>query len=292
MEDPKNILLVVNPVSGDTNKDDVIRQAQEYTAQRGMQLKLYKTTGQNDKTQITDILNSFNAHRVLIAGGDGSIKLLAEVLRDREIPMGILPTGSANGLARNLDLPTQIGEALDIALGNRLMDIDAICVDNHLCLHLSDLGLNAELIQHYERGSVRGKLGYALQSIPTLIESDMPFTFEVSTDEGTFQQQGVLLVLANARQYGTGAVINPWGKIDDGKFEVVIFKKFNIIDILKTLNENAEPSADFAESVSTAHAKIHCQQPVPFQIDGEYCDEVQDIEVSILHKHLKIAVGR
>ena len=292
MEDPKNILLVVNPVSGDTNKDDVIRQAQEYTAQRGMQLKLYKTTGQNDKTQITDILNSFNAHRVLIAGGDGSIKLLAEVLRDREIPMGILPTGSANGLARNLDLPTQIGEALDIALGNRLMDIDAICVDNHLCLHLSDLGLNAELIQHYERGSVRGKLGYALQSIPTLIESDMPFTFEVSTDEGTFQQQGVLLVLANARQYGTGAVINPRGKIDDGKFEVVIFKKFNIIDILKTLNENAEPSADFAESVSTTHAKIHCQQPVPFQIDGEYCDEVQDIEVSVLHKHLKIAVGR
>ena len=292
MEDPKNILLVVNPIAGDIDKGDLIRQVEEYTAQRSMQLELYKTTGHDDEAKIADILNTFTAHRVLIAGGDGSVKLLAEVMRNQATPMGILPTGSANGLARNLALPQDLGEALDVAMGNRLIDIDAICVNDYLCLHVSDLGLNAELIKHYESGSIRGKLGYMIQSIPTLIQSGMPFTFEVSVGGDTFRQEGILLAIANARQYGTGAIINPTGKMDDGKFEVLVFKKFDMIDILKTLSEDTEPDPDFVKSISTTQAKIHCQQPVPFQVDGEYYDEVQDLDVSILPKHLKIAVGR
>ena len=292
MENPKNILLVVNPIAGDIDKSDLIHQVKEYTAQRDMPLELYQTTGQDDQARIADFLNTFHPHRVLVAGGDGSIKLIAEAMQDHTLPIGVLPTGSANGLASSLALPQDIGEALDVALGSRLVDLDAICINDRLCLHVSDLGVNAELIKHYESGSIRGKLGYIIQSVPTLIQSGMPFTFEVSVGEDTFHREGILLAIANARQYGTGAIINPTGKIDDGKFEVLVFKKFNMIDILKTLNEDTEPDPDFVESVSTTHAKIHCRQPVPFQIDGEYYDEVQDIDASILPKHLKMAVGR
>ena len=292
MQDPHNVLLIVNPISGDIDKSELILQVEEFTSQRGMALEIYKTTGENDERHIAQLLNSFTPHRVLIAGGDGSIKLMAEVMRDKTIPVGILPTGSSNGLARNLELPTEIGPALDVAMGNRLIDIDAICVNNHLCLHMSDLGLNAELIQHYESGSIRGKLGYVLQSIPTLIESDMPFTFEVTIDGQTNNYEGVLLAIANARQYGTGAVINPNGQMDDGKFEVLIFKKFDLIKFLRTLREELELDPEFVESFSTTQAKIHCQRAVPFQIDGEYYNEVQDLDVSILQKHLKVAVGR
>ena len=292
MKDLANVLLVVNPIAGDTDKGDVIRQVESYTTQRDMHLEVYQTTGQDDKKRITEILNSFSAHRVLIAGGDGSIKLLAEAMGDRTIPVGILPTGSANGLARNLTLPQNVGQALDVAMGDRLADIDAICVNEYLCLHVSDLGLNAELIQHYEEGNIRGKWGYVIQSIPTLFQSDMPFAFEISIGGDTFHREGILLAIANARQYGTGAIINPNGKMDDGKFEVLVFKKFDMIEILKTLREDAEHDPDFMESHSATQAKIHCQQPVPFQIDGEYYDEVQDLDISILPKHLKIAVGR
>ena len=292
MEDLKNILLIVNPIAGDIDKGDLIRQVEEYTTQRSMQLKMYKTSGNDDEANIAEILNTFDAHRVLIAGGDGSIKLLAEVMRDRAIPVGILPTGSANGLARNLELPQGIGEALDVAMGHRLIDLDAICINNYLCLHMSDLGLNAELIQHYEQGNIRGKLGYIIQSIPTLIQSGMPFTFEVTIGDNTYYEEGILLAIANARKYGTGAIVNPEGQMDDGKFEVLVFKKFDMIEILKTLREDAEHDPDFMKSFSTTQATIHCRRPVPFQIDGEYYDEVQDLNVSILAKHLKVAVGR
>ena len=290
--DPSDpILLVVNPISGDLDKSDLIVQV-EQTVRPSHPFKKYFTTGADDQAQITELLNTFPARRVLVAGGDGTIKLMAEVLRDSKVPLGILPTGSANGLARSLDIPDNLEEALGIALGNHFQDMDALCINNELCLHISDLGLNAELIHHYESGSVRGKLGYALQTIPTLISSDMPFTFEVTVDQGTWSKQGILLALANARKYGTGATINPEGKTDDGKFEVLIFKKLDVLEIAKTLQEEVELDHDFAESFSTTHAVIRCRQPVPFQIDGEYCGEVQHLDVRILPHHLKIAVPK
>ena len=292
MEDVENVLLVVNPIAGDTDKSGLIRQVEEYTARHDLHLTVYNTTGHQDKQRITELLNTFQAHRVLIAGGDGTIKLIAEVLRNQTIPMGILPTGSANGLAQNLALPADLNEALDVAMGDHFIDIDAICVNNHLCLHISDLGLNAELIKHYEAGSIRGKLGYFLQSIPTLIESEMPFKFEVTAGDTSFRREGILLAITNARQYGTGATINPAGKLDDGKFEVLVFKNFDVIEIFKTLQEDTELDPDFVEFISTSRARVHCQQPVPFQIDGEYYGEVQDLNISILHKHIRIAVER
>ncbi|MGB3851176.1 MAG: diacylglycerol kinase family protein [Tunicatimonas sp.] len=283
------ILLVVNPISGDMDKSELVRQVAQKVCP-GYPLEIYYTTGTDDQKQITTLLNTFAARRVLVAGGDGTIKLIAEVLRDRDIAIGILPTGSANGLARSLDIPLATEDALTVALGDCFQKADALCINNNLCLHISDLGVNAELIRHYESGKVRGKLGYALQTVPTLLDSEMPFTFNVSVDQGRWKKQGVLLALANARKYGTGATINPDGKIDDGKFEVLLFKKLDVLEIAKTLREDVQLDDDFAESFSTTHATICCEHPVPFQIDGEYGGEVQHLEVSILPEHLRIAV--
>ena len=292
MEESDNILLVVNPISGNTDKDRIVEQVQNRVTRQSGNLKNYRTTGNNDREKITEVLNQFEAHRVLVAGGDGTIKLLAEVLRNRSIPLGILPSGSANGLAYNLGIPEVLSEAIDIALSDQFQEIDAICVNNDLCLHVSDLGLNAELIRNYEAGRIRGKLGYALQSVPTLVQSDMPFSFKIIRQDQTFSRQGILLAIANARQYGTGATINPKGQLDDGKFEVLVFKKLDFVEIFKTLGEDIELDSDFVESFSTEQVEVRCDRPVPFQMDGEYYGEVDHLEVSILPKHLKVAVGK
>ncbi len=290
MEQPSNILFVVNPISGDTNKEEIVQKVKSQIAQRNLELRTYHTTGDHDLEKITELLNSFKAHRVLVAGGDGTIKLLAETLRDQDTPLGILPTGSANGLAYNLGISEEIDKAIDTALGNRLREIDVICVNNDLCLHMSDLGLNAELVKNYESGQLRGKIGYALQSIPTLIQSDMPFSFEITTDEGTIHREGILLALANAEHYGTGARVNPEGKMDDGKFEVLVFKKFNVIDIAQTLRQEAELDSDFMEFIATTQVKVRCKQTVPFQVDGEYYGEIDELKAHILPSHLQVAV--
>lgn len=290
MKNSKLILFVVNPISGNTDKEVLIKTVKMEIEKNGDSLFLYMTKGKNDAEQIRQLLTESSFDRVFIAGGDGTIKIVAETLVNNPIPIAIFPVGSANGLAFNFKLPDSIEEQLEIALGSKTMELDVIKIDNEICLHLADFGVNAELIENYENSAIRGKFGYLLQSIPTLIRSDYPFSFEFETDEGHFTKEGLVLAIANCQQYGTGANINPTGSMNDGKFELILFKSLNFGDIIKTLSSTANLDPEFAETFTTTTARITCPKGVPFQIDGEFCGIQKERQVTILEKALTVFV--
>ena len=286
----KEVLLVVNPISGNVSKEKIIKDAEEKTIAKGAGFHLYKTNGENDIEKIQSSIQKFNIDRVLVAGGDGTINLVAEAIKQYHMPVGVIPAGSANGLSVNLNLPTKLDLQIDVALGENFINMDILCLNDIICLHLSDLGINAELIQNYEGSSIRGKFGYLLQSFPTLLNSEYPFSFEINTDSEQREAEAVLLGIANGNKYGTGANVNPKGKLDDGKFEIVIFKRLNIMDILNTLRNEVDPDPEFMEIIQTTSATIHCKKPVAFQVDGEYIGKEEKIEIKILEEKIKIAI--
>ncbi|MCF4101819.1 diacylglycerol kinase [Gillisia sp. M10.2A] len=290
MKIKNKILLVVNPISGGLNKRTMLVTVKAEIKKRGLQLELYETTGKKDKKKIKRMIEDFQPDHILVVGGDGTIQLVAEVLDGHKISVGILPAGSANGLAVNLKLPPKLQDQLKIALGDNILEMDVLKINGRTCLHIADLGINAELIKNYEHASIRGKLGYFLKSIPTLFHSNFPFNFEIEIDHMTVYKKGILLAIANANKFGTGANVNPTGKMNDGKFEILVFKKLNFIKIFKTLSENAKLGSDFVEIISTTQAKIRCTTPVAFQIDGEYVGEVCEVEAQISPNKLLIAV--
>lgn len=289
MDNLKNILLVVNPISGDSDKELMIKKIRSKLSGT-TKLEIFKTSGKKDKKKLSKLVENLKPDRILVVGGDGTVKLVAESLNGHKTTIGIVPAGSANGLASDLDLPLEIDEAIRVALGENARDLDVICINGELGLHISDFGLNAELIKSYEESSIRGKFGYALNSISTLYNSNMPYTFSVETDGKKKEHHAIMVAIANSRKFGTGAVVNPKGKMDDGKFEILIFKKFDILEILKTLQGEVEMSPDFVEIISTTSAKITTSLPIDFQIDGEYCDALKEVNAEILPKKLKIAV--
>jgi len=282
------LLLVINPISGGSDKDDIIKNIKNIVQNFDATIEVYQTTGDDDEKQIKDLVKEKNIDRILVAGGDGTIQLVAKVVLELNIPLGIIPAGSANGLASNFNLPDSLEEQVKITLGDYFISIDVILVNNHLCLHIADIGINAHLIKNYENSSMRGKLGYALQTIPTLIESDLPYRFSIEINGETIQKEGIMIAIANANQFGTGAVINPDGKMDDGIFEVLVFKKINVIDILKTLSETFERDPEFVESFATKKVTIHSDKKVHLQVDGEYLGEVKIIEASLASSKIKI----
>ena len=282
-------LFIINPISGNEDKSHLLRMVKA-ELKTDDKLTIFKTTGENDTEKIQQELKKENFDRVLVAGGDGTVKLAAEAMGDHALPIGILPAGSANGLASDLDLPEQPKKFIPIALYGKTRKIDAININDELGLHISDFGLNAELIKEYESSSLRGKLGYAINSITTLFQSKGPYEFEISTEKESFTKKGIMLALANSKKFGTGAVVNPKGKIDDGIFEVLLFKKLDLFEILKTLNEGKELSSDFVESFPVKEVKIKTQQKVDFQIDGEYCKAISEVNAKILPNKLEIAV--
>jgi YegS/Rv2252/BmrU family lipid kinase len=290
MADFSRVLMVVNPISGGKDKSDIIEEVEKQVSERNLELEIYYTSGKGDKEALFSIIEDYDPQRILSVGGDGTIKLIAELLTDDSIPIGIFPAGSANGLAENLNLDGNNAELTRIALGNKFRLIDAILINDELCLHISDIGLNAALIKNYQEGNIRGKLGYLIQSIPTLIKSDFPFQFKIEVDGKEISRKAVLIAVANAKKYGTGSKINPNGRYDDGKFEILIFKEFNIPQILQTFREHVDLDEDFLEIISAVEAKIFSQKNIPFQIDGEYRGDIKEVTARISPVKIKIAV--
>ncbi|MBG6110366.1 diacylglycerol kinase family enzyme [Flavobacterium sp. CG_9.10] len=286
----KNIIMIVNPISGDLDKSELTDAAFSFAEEENLNLVIYNTSGVNDIINIQALYLSYKPERIIVAGGDGTIKMVSEALQKEDVILGILPAGSANGLAVDLDLMLTLEENLQIAFQNDFMEIDVITINDKISLHLSDLGLNAELIKNYENATIRGKWGYALQAVNTLIDFEGPFTATITANDETINCVARMIVIANSKKYGTGVVINPEGEMNDGKFELVILKNLDLYVFGQIVTGNMPIESNDVEIISTNQAFIKTNFPVSFQMDGEYCGTETEYNVEILHKQMKVAI--
>jgi diacylglycerol kinase family enzyme len=283
-------MLVVNPISGDVDKSELIDAATVFAEKENSNLVIYNTSGASDIENIKVLYTTYKPKRIIVAGGDGTIKMVAEAMEAHNVIIGILPAGSANGLAVDLNLPPTIEENLEIAFRNDYMEIDMISINGKKSIHLSDLGVNAEMIKNYENSSIRGKWGYALQTVTTLIDLDDPFIATITGDFPTIECEARMIVIANSQKYGTGVSINPNGVMDDGKFELVILKNLDLVVLGKIISGNMPLDSEDVEIISTDKAFVTTNIPVSFQIDGEYCGKETKLNIEILPKQMKVAI--
>lgn len=286
----KNIIMIVNPISGDINKAELIEAAALFAIKEKLHFVLYETTGEEDISKIRALYKTYTPERIIVAGGDGTIKMVAEAMEKQDVILGIIPAGSANGLSVDLNLPSSLEENLAIAFHNNYMEMDMIVINGKKSLHLSDLGLNAELVKNYEQSSIRGKWGYALQTFTTLNELEEPFTATITANNQTIECVARMIVIANSQKYGTGVTINPDGVMDDGKFELVILKNLDLFVFGKIITGNIPVGSEDVEVISTDKATVTTNVPVSFQIDGEYCGAETKLDIRILHKQMKVAI--
>ena len=276
------LLFVINPVSGGSDKIRIENQIHQYFEQLPVQIKLINLSGKQDDIFIKKNISLFQPDKVIAVGGDGTIKLIAGQLIGTKIPLGIIPAGSANGMALELNLPFSISKALDIVVNGIIKKIDLILFnDKEISVHISDLGLNAFLIKYYSMNRLRGKWGYAKAVINVLWQRRLLHA-EILINGKTMFRKAWMIALANARSYGTGVMINPAGNLSDGKFEIVILKKVSVWKLLKRIFTNCPFDADEIELIQTNEVIITTARKVYFQIDGEYRGKVNTIKAVIL----------
>ncbi len=282
------ILFVINPNSGRSSGENKVDLIRNYLDSIQISADFLLLTGNNDENAIRDQIVSSKPERVIAVGGDGTVTLVAKQLLGKNMALGIVPAGSANGMAKELGIPETTEAALEIAVNGQIRDSDVIRINNeHICLHLSDIGLNAQLVKHFEEGKVRGKLGYAMVVIKTLWRKTR---LEVAIKSGNKEQKhdAVMVVIANATKYGTGAIINPEGSLYDGLFEVVIVKKLDALFKMLLIQRPFNP-----QKIEVFHATsliIKTRKKVHFQVDGEYIGRVNRIEGEIMPGQLKLIV--
>lgn len=284
------MLLVVNPISGAIDKTEFIDAATLFATKENLSLVEYTTTGKNDISKIRILYDQYKPERIIVVGGDGTIKIVAEALETQDVIIGILPAGSANGLSVDLNLPTSLEENLEVAFLHHYIEMDMISINGKKSIHLSDIGINADLVKNYEAGDLRGFWGYAMQAYTTLKDAEEPFSASITANNQTVKHTARMIVIANSQKYGTGVTINPNGSMNDGKFELIILKSLDLLLLGKIITGNMPIDSDDIVIISTENAFIKTDRPINFQIDGEYCGVQNELEIHILHKQMKIAV--
>ena len=288
IQEPMRLFFVINPVSGGKKKADPVTMVENYFRDRPETIHIFQLDKQLPPTAIKSAIKDFKPDAVVAVGGDGTVKLVAEQLLNAKIPMGILPAGSANGMATELGIPEDWAQALEVILKGHIRQIDAIRVqDKGICIHLGDIGLNALLVKNFEQRGIRGKAGYALSSIKTFWQRQL---LDVQVENASLRvtKKAFMIVLANARMYGTGVCINPDGNLGDGLFEVVILRQLSVIELFKMVFRHRPFDPRKTEVIQASNVIITTRKKAHFQIDGEYLGKVKQVKAEILPQALKI----
>jgi YegS/Rv2252/BmrU family lipid kinase len=163
------------------------------------------------------------ATTVVAWGGDGTVNEVASALAFKNEALAIVPSGSGNGLARELGIPRRPDEALKLVVHGNSRMIDAVELAGRLFFNIAGVGLDARVAHRFASGGFarRGLTRYAGITLRELF-AGAPSEHTVVTDGESFRVRALFVALANSRQYGNGAIIAPGARLDDGKLELVV----------------------------------------------------------------------
>lgn len=286
----QKILFIINSGSGN-NATDWPKEIEAYFNDLDHTIELYFLKKGIHVKSIKDKIKVFNPDKVVAVGGDGTVGLVAECLLQNNIPLGILPAGSANGLAKELGISAVPAEALHTIADGIIKKIHLTKVNSKLCIHLSDIGLNASMLKKFQSDNTRGVWGYIKAIVKEawrVVLKKPLMQVSMTLDNKIIELKAAMIVIANATKYGTGAIINPLGSLEDDVFEVIVIKKISIREIIKMMITHAPYDSEKTMVFETNSLTILTRKKAYFQIDGEYLGKVNKIEAVLIPAALQI----
>lgn len=282
------LLFIINPGSGshNINLKEVISN---HFGKKQIEAELFELPDNCSIEKIKQKIDNSKADKVIAVGGDGTVKLVAECLLNSETPIGIIPAGSANGMAKELGIPTDITEALDFLETGTPKKIHVVKINDEICIHLADLGFNAYLVNKFDTLPERGMWGYAKATWHALWNHKR-MDVELKLENETVKSKAAMVAIANATMYGTGLKINPDGKLDDELFEIILVKDYSYLEIFKIWITKLPFNPKKIEVFQTSEVKIVSKHKAHFQVDGEYIGKVEKVQATILPAAISVIV--
>jgi len=285
-----NPLFIINPISGGVDKSQIISEITSLCKLHTIDYNIYIW---DKKIAIIEHLKNFTPDRIVVIGGDGTLNFAVSKLAFLNIPFGLVSLGSANGTAKEINLSTNSIEALtDAVFSNNFLYTDVLDINNNICVHLSDIGTNAELVEKFEKEPERGFMSYAKHLFSTLIETKEK-EFIIKANNKLYNWKGYMLTFANASKYGSGIIINPGGDISDGVFELCNVKDLSIEALLIMGFSKYSDNVNFSEyidQIKTTKAVVETTKPYTLQIDGEIIGEFTRFNVEIKPKYFRFVI--
>lgn len=213
------------------------------------------------------------ADLVIVCGGDGTINSAARGVIATGLPMGIMPMGTANDLARTLDIPNDLLGAADVIIAGNQKRVDLGEVNGHPFFNVATIGLGADLANGLSPETKKrwGKLGYALSALKVLAQAK-PFSARIVADTGEDSVKTYQIAVGNGRHYGGGTVIEASATIEDGTLDLYSLELSNVWKLALMMRRFRQGTHGAWNEVRTARSvefDIHTKRPRPVNTDGD-----------------------
>jgi YegS/Rv2252/BmrU family lipid kinase len=263
-------LLLINPHS---------RKGQAFLSTA---INCLKTLGfdviQEDTTHpdhLGDLIRSYQQEidLVIVGGGDGTLNAAVDAIMETKLPLGILPLGTANDLARTLGIPNSIPEACRIIAAGQIRRIDLGCVNGKYFFNVASLGLSVNITQKLTKEVKRrwGVFAYAAAAFQVVWKS-RPFRAEIRTPDQSFRVKTVQVAVGNGRYYGGGMAVFHDARIDDQRLDLYSLEVdhwWQMIPLLPAIRQGRHINWRGVRAIQGQEIEVYTRKPYPVNTDGE-----------------------
>ena len=285
--------VVVNPIKA-RDIGELRRQLTGLLADVGEPL-WYETTPDDPGVRVARSAVAQGADLVLSYGGDGTHRACAESLAGTDVPLGLLPAGTGNLLARQLRVPSRLERAVEVSLHGERRCIDVCHADRQCFLIMSGMGFDADVLANTS-AAAKERVGWLAYWLAGLRSAGRSPVLEINLDIGNGRQvthQGVGVIVANVGRLPGGLNLLPHAAQDDGLLTVAVLTHDSVpywMALTIQMLRGGTPSEQQLPRWQATRLRVTVDQPVRLQVDGEVLDEGCEREFSVSPRRLIVCV--
>jgi diacylglycerol kinase (ATP) len=292
------VVVIVNPISGTGGRPQLaarrIADAEAALAARGASGRVLATERPGHGAMLAREAIDAGASLVIAWGGDGTINEVASELAFRDVAFGVIPSGSGNGLARELKIPCNVAQAFATAFAESERVIDAGEIEGRLFFNVAGVGLDARVAHEFAvTGLERRGFSRYIEIATQQLWSFRAGEYRIVADGAATETRALIIAVANGRQYGNGAVIAPDARIDDGRLDVIVVGERSALRALTQMPSLFSGRIARVPGITMIPAHdvvITSPEPMIYHADGEPCVGGTSIHIRVRPRALRVRV--
>jgi diacylglycerol kinase (ATP) len=267
---PRRALLIVNAKSrsGAAQCDIAMERLKDHGIE-----SVHLECGRREDLSPLIVKHAKDVDCAIVGGGDGTLNAAAFGVIEAGLPLGILPMGTANDLARTLDIPFDLDGAAQVIADGLTRRIDLGIVNNEPFFNVASIGLSAELAQKLTRDIKRrwGRLGYALVALKVLAQAK-PFRATIYSEKESVRVKTLQIAVGNGRFYGGGNAVEKDAAIDDQHLDLYsleLDRAWKLALMARSFRYGQHGAWEEVRAVQAKEFDIRTRKPKPVNADGE-----------------------
>jgi YegS/Rv2252/BmrU family lipid kinase len=289
------VAVVFNPATGGGDTAGRRRETREALEGAGLDVLWLETTREDPGQGLTAKAVAEGVDLVMAQGGDGTVMACVTGLAGTDVPLAVLPGGTGNLLATNFDIPSELDEAVEIALEGDRVRLDVAAMDDDRFVVMGGIGFDAAMLRDADPKLKEhlGAVAYVLSAFKHLRRRATRYRLRLD-DRPPLERTGQGVLIGNLGRLQGGLPVMPDARPDDGLLDVGVLRTRTLLDWLTLavrvlLRRRKDPQLELFQA---RRVEIDCDRPQPVERDGDPADPRDHLVVEVVPAALTLCVPR